>query len=767
MRYHRLTLSLIVCLTLVIKMNSQCVPPAADNCDETPVLCSLDGVNGYTCMNTDYSNPTGCSPLCPTGAVAHNTSWWAFVTDGGNVCVTITFSNCTVNGTGVEFGIWGDCNCGQSIFCDRNCNGPGKKTACGNLEPCKTYYLFVDGCTGDVCNFTINTSGGSAPMLPPLGNLTGPTSLCKNACNVKYSIDLLGGGACAPAWQWTLDGVEIPDQYNKDIFLDFPDEGDFTLCVTAIIGNPQSGFICDQEGPKCLNIRVNDKKIHKDIRNICYSDLPYNWNGIIIDSAGEYTLQFKESTSCCLIDSIVRFNFIYNDSVGCKSSNYIEGKVFLDQNKDNLFNSGESYLKDYLIVSTPANYATFSQLNGYTLRVKPFALNQIKIFLQNPNKTVAVPVDYNINVNNTYGKFNGSFDFAIQSDDYIDFESQLHCSRARSGRNMFVTLRVNNVGTITSAPEFITLEYPQNWILNKSFTTPTSHIGNLIKWTKLSILSPQSYQNIILEFFVPPGLSLGNKFEFIGFVNHSFDIPIQNNSSKCIDSIRGSYDPNDKQASLQQIQFVEGEYKDLIYTIRFQNTGNDTAFDIHIRDTIPLTLDPTTIRVVNASHLYKLEMPKLREFVVHFKNILLPDSTTDRIGSNGFVQLAIKPKNTLEVGSQIFNTASIYFDFNEPVRTNTAFSQIVKNITQNEDEANLFNIYPNPFKEEIIVQLTNNNPKVIDQAEIIDLDGNLILESKVNSKLFHLKLPAHHSGAYILILKSKGKIILNKRLIKE
>ncbi|HMZ40827.1 MAG TPA: hypothetical protein PK099_11050 [Saprospiraceae bacterium] len=287
------------------QLNAQCTPASADNCEDANVLCSLDEVNGYTCQNPDYSNPTGCTPLCPSGGGAHNTSWWAFVTNGGNVCITVTFSNCTVNGTGVQFGIWGDCDCGESIFCDPSCTGPGTKTACGVLEPCKTYYLFVDGCTGDVCDFTLTTSGGGPPMLPPLGNLTGPTKLCKGACNVMHMIDL-GSSTCKPAYQWTLDGVEL-DQYGNKVTNDFPDEGDFVLCVTAIIGNPQSGSICDQEGPKCITIQVRQEKDRKDgPRIVCFENAPITWQGQQVSSSGEYTQHFTDK-NCCEYDSLVTF----------------------------------------------------------------------------------------------------------------------------------------------------------------------------------------------------------------------------------------------------------------------------------------------------------------------------------------------------------------------------------------------------------------------------------------------------------------------------
>ncbi|MBK6573527.1 MAG: hypothetical protein IPG21_13820 [Saprospiraceae bacterium] len=216
---------------------SQCFPPSADKCEDAKLICSLDELNGYTCQNPNYSNPTGCIPLCPTGGGAHNTGWWAFVCDGGPVTLSITFSNCSINGTGVQMGIWGDCDCNESIACNPSCNGAGTFTLSGNLTPCKTYYLFVDGCSGDICDFTITTFGGTIPII----DISGPEVVCVEACNIGYYINI--GGLCILTYQWTIDGIEIGNGLER-VNLDFPDEGDFELCVTPFIGNNPTGSTC-------------------------------------------------------------------------------------------------------------------------------------------------------------------------------------------------------------------------------------------------------------------------------------------------------------------------------------------------------------------------------------------------------------------------------------------------------------------------------------------------------------------------------------------
>jgi uncharacterized repeat protein (TIGR01451 family) len=57
--------------------------------------------------------------------------------------------------------------------------------------------------------------------------------------------------------------------------------------------------------------------------------------------------------------------------------------------------------------------------------------------------------------------------------------------------------------------------------------------------------------------------------------------------------VGSSYDPNDKAASPRGLG--DDHYilpnEPLNYTIRFQNTGNDTAFTVVIRDTLDMDLD--------------------------------------------------------------------------------------------------------------------------------------------------------------------------------
>lgn len=139
--------------------------------------------------------------------------------------------------------------------------------------------------------------------------------------------------------------------------------------------------------------------------------------------------------------------------------------------------------------------------------------------------------------------------------------------------------------------------------------------------------------------------------------------------------VRGSYDPNDKEAYPKGVcnsHFVN-KNTDLEYMIRFQNVGNDTAFRVVILDTLSSLLDPTSIQPGASSHPYQFEIFGNAVLKISFPGILLPDSTTNEPASQGFVKFRISQKPDNPVDAQIKNSAAIYFDFNAPVITNEVF----------------------------------------------------------------------------------------------
>ena len=146
--------------------------------------------------------------------------------------------------------------------------------------------------------------------------------------------------------------------------------------------------------------------------------------------------------------------------------------------------------------------------------------------------------------------------------------------------------------------------------------------------------------------------------------------------------VTGSYDPNDKQAFPSGIgpnHLVEPDWE-IEYLIRFQNTGTDTAFTVVIRDTLSPHLNPSTVRPGAASHPYSWELTGTGALSFTFDNILLPDSNTNEALSHGYVSFKIEQEADIVPGTVFENTAFIYFDFNDPVQTNTTFHEVIKHV---------------------------------------------------------------------------------------
>lgn len=245
-----------------------------------------------------------------------------------------------------------------------------------------------------------------------------------------------------------------------------------------------------------------------------------------------------------------------------------------------------------------------------------------------------------------------------------------------------------------------------------------------------------------------------------GFVNQ---FPLQNTTTAshtlCLPNI-GAYDPNDKQAvpvGYGPEHFIRAG-DPLHYQIRFQNTGTDTAFTVIIRDTLSPWLDMATLRPGPSSHDYKAHIDGERTLVFTFDNILLPDSTTNLDGSQGFVDFFIHTLDSIPLETRIENSAAIYFDFNEPVITNTVFHTIGRDfvrsataVFQPDAPAAEWLLMPNPAREEAWVVL-KREVSGLKTAWLYDAFGRQVLRLPFEGDRCRLPLTDLTPGWYALQL---------------
>lgn len=209
--------------------------------------------------------------------------------------------------------------------------------------------------------------------------------------------------------------------------------------------------------------------------------------------------------------------------------------------------------------------------------------------------------------------------------------------------------------------------------------------------------------------------------------------------------VTNSLDPNDKQV------FPTGwgtggnvepgtEFK---YTVRFQNTGSDTAFKVVLIDTLDADLDIASLQIGNASHNYSFKVSGKGRPVLTwtFNNILLPDSNTNEEKSHGFVSYSVRPKAGLTLGTRLENFADIYFDFNDPIRTNTTVNTlwqptytpgVLDTVFVTESKKPMaerdLSIYPNPTKGKMEL----NSPKA-GWLTLYSTKGDVVLKTRIEA----------------------------------
>ncbi len=254
--------------------------------------------------------------------------------------------------------------------------------------------------------------------------------------------------------------------------------------------------------------------------------------------------------------------------------------------------------------------------------------------------------------------------------------------------------------------------------------------------------------------------------EFPQFVGGPFNLIYCN-------EVVGSYDPNDKQA----IPSGFGEEHsilpntDIDYTIRFQNTGTDTAFRVVITDQLSSLLDPATIKPDPSSHPYefKLENQGLLSFT--FYNIELPDSTTNLLESQGFISFKIAQRPSLPSGTLIENDANIYFDFNPPILTNTTFHtvndliDIVNGSVSVASPQIQVKVMPNPMQNGAWIQLKGlSSPESI-SLQLFDVNGKRVRQVNGNGNNIWLNRSDLPSGMYFFTILKQGKWQASGKLI--
>lgn len=244
----------------------------------------------------------------------------------------------------------------------------------------------------------------------------------------------------------------------------------------------------------------------------------------------------------------------------------------------------------------------------------------------------------------------------------------------------------------------------------------------------------------------------------------------QNEASPSVDidctANTGAYDPNDKQGlplGYGPLRYIEPR-TELEYTIRFQNTGTDTAFTVRIIDTLSGLFDVRTLRVGASSHPYEFEL--IGPGILHFRfpDIRLPHKGIDEAGSQGFVRYSVAPREQVALETDLHNRAGIYFDFNLPIVTNTTQHRIGVNfvpvsVWQPLGAAYRTVVQPNPFSNHATVVVEKAPVAAQYQLRVFSAAGLLVLEQRSATSVFSLHTETLNEGLYFFQVYGDGRVL--------
>ncbi|MBL7825578.1 MAG: DUF11 domain-containing protein, partial [Saprospiraceae bacterium] len=204
----------------------------------------------------------------------------------------------------------------------------------------------------------------------------------------------------------------------------------------------------------------------------------------------------------------------------------------------------------------------------------------------------------------------------------------------------------------------------------------------------------------------------------------------------------------------------------LEYTIRFRNMGTTTLGVIKIVDTLDVEIDPSSFRLVVASHpcAWKIKGAGIVEF--YFDPINLPTVAANEAASHGFIRFTVQTIRDLNYGDIIPNDCELIFDNHTPLVTNTATTQIGFVLPGGGlSFGDALMVSPNPAA--FAVYCNWQTPAPADgRLRFIDLLGVVRVDVPVSAgvEAMHVDVQTVPSGLYHVVLQA-GNLILSNTVI--
>ncbi len=447
--------------------------------------------------------------------------------------------------------------------------------------------------------------------------------------------------------------------------------------------------------------------------------------------------------------------------------NVVHARVFHDENGNGVKDAGEEYVPNVrfaingsLRVSSNKNgelsfRTADSEINfsmtqphwGLDTAYKALTINPLSdtTFVDLPLVALTVGYDLNLNVSTTAW---------------------------RRGFTNETTVQVQNMGTIRAENVRVQLEYPQEGYLKSSSIPATNLASKVYEWN-IGNIQPGEIISILITDSIGLDAVTGQTLDFKGYTFSSKNADLDTTNNRVNDQIEvvGAIDPNDILVSPRGDGPQGFINKDqwLTYTIRFENVGTFKATYVFLENQIPANLDFNSFEIISSSHDFTYTLTSEGFLRVSYININLPAGIDDSIGAHGYFKYKIRPASRIMGGTKIENNALIFFDFEDPIKTNT-----VKNTIKNEgrNKVKLLTLYPNPADAYVNIAIDMDHysmtePQVITRWVIMDYAGKEVMRGQGDfTPSMRIEVGRLNPGVYVVWAFDEGGQVYTAKLVK-